>query len=278
MIATYNWSTVLRHAMRSVLTQRYDNLELLVVGDGCTDDTEETVRSFRDSRVRWIGLAENSGGQSIPNNVGIDAARGEIVAYLGHDDLWLRDHLLHLVAALEQGPWTACAVTLAIGPPGSHLRIITPLVPYSPDTWAPPSAIAHRRELAAEIGPWLSYREIVEAPDNEFLHRALSSGRGFVRTGALTVLKFNSAWRRNSYRLRRDDEQAAFSRRLDKPRALIAREVAAYAFDRMRRAEIVIPHPERPPDVLPPGWHVRQWRMIRGLDPDPPGPPTRDAR
>ena len=90
--------------MRSVLAQRYDNLELLVVGDGCTDNTEETVRSFRDPRVRWIGLAENSGGQSVPNNAGIEAARGEIIAYLGHDDLWLRDHLLWLVAALEKGP------------------------------------------------------------------------------------------------------------------------------------------------------------------------------
>jgi glycosyltransferase involved in cell wall biosynthesis len=277
VIATYNWSTVLRHAIRSALAQRYEHLELLVVGDGCSDDTEETVRSFRDRRVRWIGLAENSGGQSIPNNVGIEAARGEIIAYLGHDDLWLRDHLLHLVAALERGPWTACATTLALGPPGSNVRNITPLVPYSESTWAPPSAVAHRRELVDEIGPWVPYQDIVLPPDNEFLRRALVSGRGFVRTGALTVLKLNSALRPNSYRLRLDDEQAALARRLERPRMLVAREVALYAFDHIRRAQPVFPETEPRPEVLPPGWQVRQWRMTRGLDPDPPDVAARVA-
>lgn len=272
VIATYNWSTVLRHAMRSVLAQRYDNLELIVVGDGCTDDTEETVRRFRDPRVRWIGLTENSGNQSTPNNVGIEAASGSIVAYLGHDDLWLRDHLLYLVAALEKGPWTASAVTLALGPPGSHIRMVTPLMPYPADRWLPPSALAHRRELVAEIGPWPPYQATVEPPDVEFVRRAVSSARGFTRTGALTVLKFNSAWRPNSYRLRLDHEQAAFSQQLDRPRSLIAREVALLAVDCIRHAEPSFPQTEPQPDVLPPGWKVRQWRMIRGLDPDPPGP------
>jgi glycosyltransferase involved in cell wall biosynthesis len=270
VIATYNWSTVLRHAIRSVLAQRYENFELIVVGDGCSDDTEETVGAFRDPRVRWIGLEENSGGQSIPNNVGIEAAHGEIIAYLGHDDLWLRDHLLHLVAALERGPWTACAVTLALGPPGSNIRIIAPLVPYSESTWVPPSAVAHRRELVNEIGPWVPYQDIVLPPDNEFLRRAFASGHGFARTGALTVLKFNSALRPNSYRLRLDDEQAAFSRRLDQPRRLVAREVASYGLARIRRAQPVGPEIEAEPDVIPPGWYVRQWRMTRGLAPDPP--------
>ena len=177
-------------------------------------------------------------------------------------------------------------MTLALGPPGSHVRQITPLVPYTANMWVPPSAIAHRRELWADVGPWLAYQEAVEPPDMEFLHRAVASGRGLAQTGALTVIKFNSAWRRDSYLLRLDAEQAAFSRRLGRPRALIAREVALYAFDRLRRVEPVLPQLEPQPDVLPPGWHVRQYRMIRGLDPDPPGlaarsagpPPPRDSR
>src|SRR5512132_1522262 len=75
VLSTYNWSSVLRQSVRSVLWQTYPNFELLVVGDGCTDDSEEVVASLRDERVRWHKLETNSGSQAIPNNAGLDRAR-----------------------------------------------------------------------------------------------------------------------------------------------------------------------------------------------------------
>jgi len=63
---------------------------VIVVGDACTDDSESIVRSFGDPRVRWDNLSENSGNHALPNQRGIELARGEYVAYLSHDDLWLR--------------------------------------------------------------------------------------------------------------------------------------------------------------------------------------------
>src|SRR3954451_24164454 len=101
VIATYNWSSVLRHAVHSVLWQTYENFELLVIGDGCTDDSREVVEAFGDPRLRWINLPENFGSQAGPNNRGLELARGEYVAYQGHDDLWLPDHLRFLVERLE---------------------------------------------------------------------------------------------------------------------------------------------------------------------------------
>src|SRR3954470_19676461 len=96
LIPTYNWSSVLRHAVRSALAQSYPTLEVIVVGDACTDDSEAVVAAIGDPRVTWENLERNSGSQSAPNNRGLELARGEYVAYLGHDDLWHRDHLAHL--------------------------------------------------------------------------------------------------------------------------------------------------------------------------------------
>ena len=53
IIATYNYSAALRCAIQSVLAQRFTDFELLVIGDGCTDDSAEVAASFKDPRVRW---------------------------------------------------------------------------------------------------------------------------------------------------------------------------------------------------------------------------------
>jgi len=71
IVATYNWSTVLPYAIASVLDQTMRDFELLVVGDGCTDDSEQVVAGIRDPRVRWINLPANTGHQFGPNNRGL---------------------------------------------------------------------------------------------------------------------------------------------------------------------------------------------------------------
>ncbi len=99
--ATYNWSSVLRYAIESVLGQTPTDFEMLVVGDGCTDSSAEVVTSFNDPRLRWHNLPENTGHQSAPNNAGLAMARAEFIAYLGHDDLWYPIHLAKMVNMLE---------------------------------------------------------------------------------------------------------------------------------------------------------------------------------
>ena len=93
IMATYNWSAVLPYSIGSVLRQTFTDFELLVIGDGCTDDSEQVVTSIGDPRVHWINLPRNTRHQSGPNNEGLARARGEFIAYLGHDDLWLPHHL-----------------------------------------------------------------------------------------------------------------------------------------------------------------------------------------
>ena len=56
VMATYNWAPVLPYSIASVLDQRFDDFELWVVGDGCTDESAAVVTSVGDRRVRWCNL------------------------------------------------------------------------------------------------------------------------------------------------------------------------------------------------------------------------------
>src|SRR3954462_12730972 len=128
IIATYNWSSVLRYALLSAQSQTFTDFEVLVIGDGCTDDSADLVASFADSRFRWENLPTNHGHQSAPNNRGLELARGEWIAYLGHDDLWMPNHLELLLRKLNE-PRADVGFSLAmlVGAPGCDGRMLFPV-------------------------------------------------------------------------------------------------------------------------------------------------------
>ena len=74
--ATYNYPSVLKLAMETALDQSFADFEYLVIGDGCTDETEEIVRGFKDDRIIWDNLPENLGNQSDVNRIALRRARG----------------------------------------------------------------------------------------------------------------------------------------------------------------------------------------------------------
>jgi glycosyltransferase involved in cell wall biosynthesis len=102
IIATYNKREALRYAIDSVLWQTMGDFELLVIGDACSDGSEQLVESYQDARVHWYNLPTNSGYQSEPNNEGLRRARGTYIAYLNHDDIWLPRHLETLVREIRE--------------------------------------------------------------------------------------------------------------------------------------------------------------------------------
>lgn len=270
VIATYNWSEVLRWAIRSVRAQSYPRWELIVVGDGCTDDSGAVVESFTDPRIRWHNRKRNAGSQSLPNNDGIAMAHGELIAYLGHDDLWTPDHLTRLVAAQRSGEAdVAFSLSEVIGPPGSGMRNVSGFKPSGyRGGHLPPSSLLHRRALVEHIGEWRDYREIEQPPDTEFLERAFGAGASFTCSWALTAFKLPSAMRRNSYVERRCDEQQALALRMNRERAFQLRELCRAVASRAR-------HPRSDPNRFAPqvgpgagkGAYVRAARRVRGLDP-----------
>src|SRR4051795_492471 len=213
IIATYNWSSVLPYSIGSVLRQTMQDFEILVLGDGCTDDSETVVAAIGDPRIRWINLPANTGHQSGPNNEGLRQARGEFVAYLGHDDLWLPHHLDAHVAALDASKAAMTySLLVTVTPDSEEPR---PVRPRPEDgAWSPPSCTVHRRSVTEAIGGWRDYREITVPPEIDLWRRARAAGFEFKFVPRLTAIKFPASTRRGVYRTKPSHEQAAWSARI----------------------------------------------------------------
>jgi glycosyltransferase involved in cell wall biosynthesis len=112
-IATYNRAElVTTRAIPSILAQDYKNLEVLVVGDACTDDTEQRVAQIRDSRVSFRNLAQRGRYPENPDwrwmvagsaamNEGLRLAQGDFVTHLDDDDEHMPDRVTKLLHRIK---------------------------------------------------------------------------------------------------------------------------------------------------------------------------------
>lgn len=256
VVATYNRSRVLRHAVASVAASTLGGWELIVVGDACSDDSEEVVRSFGDPRMRWENLPSNCGDQSGPNDRGVSLARGRYVAFLNHDDLYLPAHLETAVTFLDAtGADLAWAPALVADPPreggapgGFHLEGVPPSSGWSPWAFYSASTWVFRRELASRVGPWPSPSECWVTPSQAWLHRAHRSGadlRFLPDPGAIVVW---SGKRKGSYARAESPEHDALAAALAGDPRFLERALASAA---VASASLAVE-----------GIHHRPWRAL----------------
>ena len=105
IIATYNRARLIGEAIQSVLNQTFRDFELIIIDDASTDKTEEIVNGSDDKRLKYIRFKKNTGGCLAPRNTGLEAARGEYIACLDDDDVWLDgDKLKKQVEFLDSHP------------------------------------------------------------------------------------------------------------------------------------------------------------------------------
>ena len=103
LIDTYNYGQYVEEAVDSALAQEFpaEQREIIVVDDGSTDDTPERLKKYGDS-IRY--LRKPNGGQASAFNFGFAAARGEIIATLDADDVWLPGKLQRVCETFEKNP------------------------------------------------------------------------------------------------------------------------------------------------------------------------------
>lgn len=109
IIPTHNRKERLRIAIESVLAQTWKDLDVWVCDDGSTDGTKEVVEELKkkDERVNYLFCGQN-GRPSIPRNKGIQASRGEWLAFLDDDDIWEPIKLQEQMEAVQKYRVQAC--------------------------------------------------------------------------------------------------------------------------------------------------------------------------
>lgn len=186
IMPTYNQSAFIRRAIISLQKQTYKQWELIIINDGCTDDTEDSLFDVvQNKQITYIKNDKNQGlGYAL--NQGLDKAKYDYIAYLPSDDYYYEDHLESLVKKIEKyndialaysGMIYAIADTISIAPenqtirtrPGYCLQLVQTMHKKTTDRWL-------------ERKDW-----ITEDLFLMFWHKLLDKG-SFVATRAITCV------------------------------------------------------------------------------------------
>ncbi|MDZ5784207.1 glycosyltransferase family 2 protein [Marinococcus luteus] len=105
VLPTHNRENLISRALESVLCQSYKNLEIIVVSDGSTDQTNSIVNQYKknDSRIKFISYHPGRGG-NYARNIGINAANGKYIAFLDDDDEWFKEKIELQLKEFDKNP------------------------------------------------------------------------------------------------------------------------------------------------------------------------------
>jgi hypothetical protein len=204
LIPTHNRSGLLRLAISSVLAQTETDFELLVIGDGCTDDTADIVASFDDARIRWLDLPKAPHFGYANRNVALRQAAGAYIAFVTDDDLVFPDHLALLAATLEEsGAEWAYNRPLWVTTDGLVVPFASNLL--NPDeldrfincrNHIPSTCVMYRRSCLDDYGYWPE--DVPSSGDWHYWIRIIEGGHR-AKLGYCpipSVLHFNADWRK----------------------------------------------------------------------------------
>ncbi len=173
VIPSYNHAHLISRAIASVLAQSWSQVEILVIDNHSSDNTDQVVAGFADTRIRMLKV-HNGGVIAISRNLGISAARGEWIAFLDSDDWWHPkklercaqhfeevDFIYHRLRLVTQGRRSLLPKHIGGWPvrPPVFQHLLTDGNPVAT------SSVVVRRAILEQIGGFDERREIIAAED-----------------------------------------------------------------------------------------------------------------
>ncbi len=205
LLPTYNRADIINIAIESVLNQTEKDFELLIAGDGCTDNTAEVVQQYlKDKRVKWFDLPKAPGFGYANRNKILKEAKGEYIAFIAHDDFLFPDHLEILGKILDENKDVDIVYSrpLWVDPEGiivpSSFNIEDQNILDSFMNLAngiPASCIIHRKTCFDKVGYW--NENLKNAADWDLWKRIIGSStqRNYKFEPTSTTFHFKAIWR-----------------------------------------------------------------------------------
>lgn len=209
LLPTHNRADVIGYSIQSILNQSFCDFELLIVGDGCTDSTSIVVQRFmrQDPRIQWFPFAKGRGFGYEHRNTVLKKAKGELIAFAAHDDIWFPEHLasFHNFFSKQSTFRIAYSRPVWVHPNGSVIPSFFDIsnhhVQYS--FWnlyngIPATCIVHTRKALKYAGYWNSH--LPHAADWDLWRRVatLDPQRKIGFIGRPTTAHFRAIWRNSN--------------------------------------------------------------------------------
>jgi GT2 family glycosyltransferase len=240
LIPTHMEAAFLATTIRSVLGQ--GDLEVLVAGDGCTDESAKVVAGINDPRVRWLDFPKAPGFGYATRNRALTCASGDLIAYLAPDDLWGPRHLQMLVQQLDEQRLDMVFARPVLGRPDGSFQphyfpfdlagrwgasVVRPRLFF-----VSPSRTLHRRDVLERVGGWNA--NLQKFGDIDLWLRFQSTGARIGFNPRATVLRLPALYFRRFPELHRSLHdlwgQRLISGELDLERITLTRRARALAW------------------------------------------------
>lgn len=169
IIPAYNSAKTIERTIESVLIQDYPNIEIIVVNDGSSDDTELVLEKHRD-RIKYF--YQDNAGVSFARNLGFEKSSGDYIQYLDADDLLAEGKISKQIQAIEEneadvayGDWKRFTENDFVY---KELEIVEREISLRPeielitDFWTPLAALLYTRTIANKIGGWNTALPVIQ--------------------------------------------------------------------------------------------------------------------
>ncbi len=169
IIPAYNSAKTIERTLESVFNQDYPSIEIIVVNDGSTDNTELVLKKY-ENKIKYF--YQDNAGVSVARNLGLEKSSGDYIQYLDADDLLAKGKLTKQIQALTDahadvayGDWIKFTEADIVY---KELEIVEremslrPEIELITDFWIPLAALLYSRKVTKLIGNWNTTLPVIQ--------------------------------------------------------------------------------------------------------------------